>query len=295
MTSTFLAQTLRTSARYARLYRDARFLVKLGGDVLADRAALASVAEQLAILSAFGIRPVLVHGAGPQLDSLCRRLGLEVRKIAGRRVTEPDVLEAAKCSFGAAQVDLLAALRVAGLSAVGLSGVDAGLITAQRRPAADGVVYGAVGDVEAVDTSVLEELVGAGRLPVVAPLIASRTGEIYNTNADTLAAALAVALGARRLFFLMRVPGLLENPADPSTLLPAADLAGLAALGREGKLSGGMEPKAAAIRLALAGGVEAIHLVSGFHPDALLTEVFTNEGSGTMVTAEPTVTVEAPA
>lgn len=281
-----LGDTLRMAARYVRAFRGRPFVVKLGGEVLGDPEALRSVAEQLALLEHFSIPLVIVHGGGPQLDALCQRLGLAVRKENGRRVTSDEVLEAAKHSFGAAQLDLLACLRAAGLSPVGLSGVDAGLVRASRRAPVDGVDYGAVGDVQSVNVGLLGELLAAGHVPVVAPLSASDSGEIFNTNADTMAAALAAGLGAQKLLLVMRAPGLLADPHRPDSLIPAACLDDLEPLAANGTLCGGMLPKAAAIRAALDGGVPAAHLVSGFAPDAILTEIFTNEGSGTMITAE---------
>lgn len=287
MHNTGLGDTLRTAARYVRRFRGKPFVVKLGGDVLAEPATLRAVVEQLALLESFSIPLVIVHGGGPQLDALCARLGLEVRKERGRRITDESVLLAAKYEFGALQVDLLAALRAAGLSPVGLSGIDAGLVEARRRPPADGTDFGAVGDVRAVDVTLLRQLLHAGHVPVVAPLTANSGGEIFNTNADTLAAEIAAALQAEKLIFLMRAPGLLADPAQPATLVPAADIALLERFEKENRLAGGMLPKSAAIRVALAGGVPAVHLVSGFLPDALLVEIFTNEGSGSMVTAAP--------
>ncbi len=276
---------LRTVARYVRRFRGRTFVVKLGGELLADAAALHSVCEQLSLLWSFSIPIVLVHGAGPQLDALCAKLGVAVRKRDGRRLTDAAVLRAAKQAFGAAQTDLLAALRAVGLSAMGLSGVSAGLVRAHARPGSEGTDWGFVGDIDAIDAGPLHELLAHGRVPVIAPLGGDDAGSVFNTNADGLAAAVAVALQAEKLVYLMRAPGLLANPDDPASLVPAATPGELDAMATAGSFRAGMYPKAAAAQQALAGGVKAVHLVGGFAPDALLAEVFTNEGSGTMLTA----------
>lgn len=285
--------SLRSVARYVRQFRHKVFVVKLGGEVLSDVKVRRAICEQLALLASFSMRIVVVHGGGNGLDSVCGALDIPVEKVAGRRVTSPAVLDAAKMVFaGRLHVDLLAELRAAGMACVGLTGVDAGLLHATRRPPVtlpDGSVadYGLVGDIDAVDPAILGHLLAGGFVPVIAPLSGDDDGAVYNTNADTIAAALAAALGAEKLFFLLKVPGILRDVADPATLVPLATLAELDAMVESGALDGGMLPKLAAIRATLEGGVNGVHLVSGLTPDALLTEVFTNEGSGTMVVREP--------
>ena len=285
---------LKEASRYVRLFRGKTFVVKVGGEVLAEPKLRKALCEQLALLWSFSIRVVVVHGGGAELDAMCEALHIPVQKVAGRRVTSPEVLEAAKMVFaGQVHLDLLAELQAAGVPAVGLTGLDAGLVKATKRPPVsvvpDGatepqlVDYGLVGDVEAVDPGVLSHLLEGGFLPVVAPLSGGEDGAIYNTNADTIAASLAVALKAEKLFFLLSVPGLLKDLTRASSLVPHATLAELAELEAKGIVSGGMRPKVAAVKAALKGGVPSAHLVSGFVPDALLAEVFTNEGSGTMI------------
>jgi len=285
---------LKEASQYVRLFRGKTFVVKVGGEVLAEPKLRKALCEQLALLWSFSIRVVVVHGGGAELDAVCEAMHIPVQKVAGRRVTSPEVLDAAKMVFaGQVHMDLLAELQAAGVPAVGLTGLDAGLVKATKRPPVsvvpDGatepelVDYGLVGDIEAVDPSVLSHLLEGGFLPVVAPLSGGEDGAIYNTNADTIAASLAVALKAEKLFFLLSVPGLLKDVSRPSSLIPHATLAELAGYEAKGIVSGGMRPKATAVRTALAGGVPSAHLVSGVAPDALLAEVFTNEGSGTMI------------
>ncbi len=272
---------LHNAAKYVRKFRGKPFVVKLGGEILEDPALRKAVCAQLALLWSFSIPLVIVHGGGAGLDALCGELGLETTKVAGRRVTSAPVLDAARMAFkGRVQMDLLAALEVAGLPAVGLSGQDAGLVKSHKRPVAE-VDYGLVGDVDAVDPAVLMHLLDGGYVPVVAPFSATPEGQVLNTNADTIAAEIAAALGVEKLFFILKVPGLLRNMAEPTSLVPLADLQTLAEL--EGAIKDGMKPKITAARRALDGGVKSVHLVSGSRPDAILAEVFTNEGSGTML------------
>jgi acetylglutamate kinase len=275
---------LHDAAVYVRRFRNRPFVVKLGGEVLEDPSVRRDLCAQLALLWSFSIPIVVVHGGGSSLDGLCGALGLPAAKAGGRRITTPPVLEAAKMAFkGRVQMDLLAALAAAGLPAVGLSGQDAGLVRARRRPRGD-VDYGLVGDVESVDPSLVNHLLAGGYVPVVAPFSADAEGQVLNTNADTVAAALAGALGVEKLFFVLKVPGLLRDVDVPESLVTLADPELLD--GMRESVSGGMLPKLAAAREALARGVKSVHLVSGLRPDALLAEVFTNEGSGTMVVAD---------
>ncbi len=283
-------ESLRSAAQYVRRFRHQPFVIKLGGEILDDPGLRRSVCEQLALLWSFSIPLVIVHGGGAGLDKLCAAMGLETRKVAGRRVTSPEVLDAAKMAFkGKIQMDFIADLEAAGIPAVGLSGQDAGLIRGNRRPPVevDGEIvdYGMVGDVAGVDTALLRHLLAGGYVPVVAPFSASGDGQVLNTNADTVAAEVAAALKVEKLFFVLKVPGLLSDPADPSSLVTLADLRQLDELALAGAIRDGMRPKLAAARKALGAGVASVHLVSGVRADALLAEVFTNEGSGTMLVA----------
>ena len=288
---------LKQALDYTRLYRDQVFVIKLGGEVVASAEALAEAAVQIALLESLSIRVVVVHGGGPQASELCRRLGIEPEVVAGRRVTTPEVLEVAKMVYGGRiNVDILAALRAHGVPAVGLSGIDAGLVTTRRRPPVtvrdDGgservVDFGEVGDVESVDPSLLELLLPRGYVPVVASLAADAGGRPLNINADTLAEALARALGAEKLIYLTGAPGLLRDAEDPTSLVAFAGPAELEELLAAGAVKGGMRPKVEACIRAVAGGVRRTHIIDGRAPDALLIEVFTGGGSGTMIVAEP--------
>jgi len=284
---------LKGALRYVRAYRDHVFVVKLGGDVLADREVLDQVAAQLALLYSLSIRLVVVHGGGPQASAMSRRLGQEPQLIAGRRVTDNGALEVAKMVYaGLLNTDLLAALREHEIQAVGLSGVDADLLTARRRPpvrvvddngTAREVDFGHVGDIELADPRVLTTLLDARFVPVVASLAGDGDGNVYNVNADTVAESLAVALKAQKLIFLTGAPGVLRDRDDPTSLVTFADPDELAALMASGALSGGMRPKVEACIRAATGGVERTHIIDGRTPDSLLLEVFTGAGCGTMI------------
>jgi len=284
---------LKGALRYVRAYRDQVFVVKLGGEVLSDPAVRDQVAGQLALLSSLGIRLAVVHGGGPQATALSRRLGHEPRMVAGRRVTDGEALEVAKMVYaGSLNVDLLASLREHKVQAVGLSGVDADLITAHRRPPVtvvddDGttaqVDFGHVGDIDRVDPRILITLMEARFVPVIASLAGDEDGGVYNVNADTVAESLAIALRAQKLIFLTGAPGVLRDRGDPSSLVTFADPDDLAGLIASGALAGGMRPKVEACIRAATSGVERTHIVDGRVPDALLLEVFTGAGCGTMI------------
>ncbi len=284
---------LKGTLRYVRAYRDHVFVVKLGGEVVKDEHALDGLAAQVSLLHSLGIRIVVVHGGGPQATALSRRLGVEPRIVAGRRVTDDQGLEVAKMVYsGTLNIDVLSALRAHQVQAVGLSGVDAELITARKRPpvtvvddAGESTVvdYGHVGDIQSVDPRVLTTLMEARFVPVVASLAGDADGNVYNVNADTVAESLAIALRALKLIYLTGVPGVLRDPGDPSSLVTFADPDDLAELMASGALSGGMRPKVEACIRAATGGVERTHIVDGRAPDSLLLEVFTGSGTGTMI------------
>jgi acetylglutamate kinase len=284
---------LRNAAPYIRLYKGKTFVVKAGGGVFADEPATRALVEQIAILHHFGVRVVLVHGGGPQLTELTAALGVPTQMIAGRRVTDQKSIDAtAMVLNGLISTRLRAICRYLNIDAVGISGVDAGLIRAHRRPPvrpeghSELVDYGFVGDIDAVDATVLKKLLDAGLMPVVSPLSADESGTLLNINADTVAAAIGAALGAEKLVLCTGAPGILGDLADPGSLISYTDLNGLARLRLEGRIADGMLPKARAIEDAIRGGVRRVHVVSYLAPEGILSEVFTNEGTGTLIVAD---------
>jgi acetylglutamate kinase len=282
---------LRGAAPYIRLYKNKIFVIKAGGAVFGDVAGTRALIEQIAILHHLGIRVVLVHGGGPQLDLMQRSLGIEPRMVRGRRVTDDRSIDATTMVLnGLINTRILASCRELGIDAVGLSGVDAGLVRANRRPPVnvDGetVDYGFVGDIASIDTMVLRKQLDAGLVPVVSPLSSDDAGIVLNINADTVAASIGAALGAEKLILCTDAPGILERREDVRSLVSYTDLAGLARLEQAGNLAGGMLPKASAIEAAIRGGVRRVHVISSSARDSVLVEVFTNEGTGTMIVAD---------
>lgn len=283
-----VVSALKHAAPYIRLFKRKVFVLKAGGDVFADEATARGLLEQVAILHQVGIRVILVHGGGPQSTELASALGFETSFVEGRRVTDANSLNvAAMVLNGQINTRILALCRDLGVPAVGISGVDAGLIRAHRRPPVEtgegSVDYGYVGDIDGVDADILRKQLENGLMPVVSPLSADETGMLLNINADTVAAAIAAELEAEKLILATGAPGILENPADPATLISYIDRKGLQALGARGGLAEGMLPKAAAIDMALGNGVSRVHVISHRAEDSLLLEVFTNEGTGTLV------------
>ncbi len=283
-----VVQALKHAAPYVRMFKGKVFVLKAGGEAFASPEATRTLVAQIGILHQVGIRFALVHGGGPQSTALSERLGEQSRFVEGRRVTDPAALDVMTMVLnGEINTRIVAACRAAGIPAVGLSGVDAGLIGAVKRPPVERngtqVDYGFVGDIESIDVTVLEKLLDDNLVPIVSPLSADDEGTILNINADTVAAALATALGAEKLLLATGAPGIMESVDDPRSLVSYIDRAGLARLKEQGKLTDGMLPKVAAIEQALAGGVPRVHVISYSVPDGLLLEIFTNEGTGTLV------------
>jgi acetylglutamate kinase len=289
---TLAIRALRSAAPYIRLYKGKTFVVKVGGGVFADAAATRVLIEQIAILHYFGVRVVLVHGGGAQLTELSAALGVPTHMVEGRRVTDQKAIDVtAMVLNGLINTRLLGICRALDIEAVGLSGVDAGLVRAQRRAPVKSstgelIDFGLVGDIAAVNTSVLKKLLDNGLMPIVSPLSADESGTLLNINADTVAAALGAALGAEKLILCTGAPGILGDVNDPGSLISYTDVPGLKRLREEGRIADGMLPKAKAIEDALRGGVQRVHVVSYQSPEGILGEVFTNEGTGTLIVAD---------
>jgi acetylglutamate kinase len=285
--------SLKSAAPYIRLYKGKTFVIKAGGEVFGDLDATRALIEQIGILHYFGVRVVFVHGGGPQLTEVTQALGVPTRMVAGRRVTDEKSIDVtAMVLNGLLNTRILGLCRDLEIDAVGVSGVAARLIRAHRRPpvavaGSDELVdYGYVGDIDAVDTTVLAKLLDNGLMPVVSPLSADAKGVLLNINADTVAAALGAALGAEKLILCTGAPGILERLEDPGSLISYTDLRGLKGLSEAGALQDGMLPKAKAIEDAIRGGVRRVHVISYRAPEGILAEVFTNEGTGTLVVAD---------
>ena len=280
---------LRHAVPYLRVYKRKVFVLKAGGDAFVSAETTRALMEQIGILHQVGIRVVLVHGGGPQSTALSKRLGLETRMVEGRRVTDAQTLEVSTMVLnGEINTRIVAMCRALGVPAIGVSGVDSGLIKASKRPpvklpSGETVDYGFVGDIQGIDSSIILKQLENDLVPIVSPLSSDDHGVLLNINADTVAAAIATELKAEKFILATNAPGILESLEDPRSLISYVDRQGLKRLRDEGKISGGMLPKVAAIERALAGGVPRVHVISYSQPDSLLLEVFTNEGTGTLV------------
>ena len=285
---------LRAAAPYIRLYKGKVFVVKAGGAIFGDPAMTRSLIEQIAILHSLGVRVVMVHGGGPQLTELTEALGVPTRMVQGRRITDEHAIDATSMVLnGLINTRILAICREQAIDAVGLSGVDAGLVRAHRRPPVklkptdtETVDFGFVGDIDRIDTSVIRKHLDNGLMPVISPLSADERGQLLNINADTVAAAIGAALQAEKLMLCTGAPGILDNVADPGSVVSYTDLPGLKRMRDAGKIVDGMLPKVKAIEDAIRGGVRRVHVISYSAADSILTEVFTNEGTGTLIVAD---------
>ena len=284
-----VVSALKHAAPYIRLFKNKVFVIKAGGEIFADAVHTRAFMEQVGILHQVGIRVVLIHGGGPQSTELASALGLDTTFVEGRRVTDGASLDVATMVLnGQINTRILATCRDLHIPAVGMSGVDAGLIRAHQRPPVeregeDAVDYGFVGDIDGVDADVLKKQLDNGLMPVLSPLSCDASGTLLNINADTVAAAIAAELGAEKLILATGAAGILEDVDDPGSLISYIDRAALRQLKASGSLADGMLPKAAAIDAALANGVQRVHVISYKLPDSILLEVFTNEGTGTLV------------
>lgn len=281
-------RALRSAAPYIRMYKGKVFVIKASGGVFGDGEATRALIEQVAILHQVGIRVVLVHGGGPQLTEIQERLGITPQMVAGRRVTDEKSIEVTSMVLnGLVNTQILGICRELAIAAVGVSGVDAGLVRAHKRAPVqvEGrlVDYGLVGDIDLIDARVLQQLLDDGLMPVVSPVSADDSGQLLNINADTVAAAIGASLKAEKLMLCTGAPGILEAVEDPRSIISYTDLQGLRRLKEQGSLKDGMLPKAKAIEDAIRGGVRRVHVISYKSVDGILAEVFTNEGTGTLV------------
>ncbi len=290
----FRLDLLREALPYIQRFQGKTFVVKLSGKATEDAANLASLAEELALIHQVGIRLCVIHGGGKQLSELASLMGVEQTIINGRRVTDDATLEMAKMIFaGKINTDILAALRNKGVEAVGLSGVDGNIVHAERRPPKEilnratgeheHVDFGHVGDVVEINTRLLCVLLDKGYLPVISSLGADREGMVFNINADTIASEIAVQLEAEKLILLSDVDGIYLREGEPETKLSRLSIDDAEGLVREGKATGGMIPKLQSITDLLRRGVKSAHIINGRLRNALLAEVFTDEGTGTMI------------
>jgi len=286
------AETLIEALPYLQRYAGKTFVVKYGGHAMGDPELALDFAQDVVLLKAVGINPVVVHGGGPQIGAMLKKLGVESSFVDGLRVTDKATAEIAEMVLcGSINKELVGWIAGAGGRALGISGKDGGLVTARKvtRTTRDPgsqieqvVDLGFVGEPETIDTAIIETAIAAGMIPVIAPIAPGADGATYNVNADTMAGALAAALGAARLFLLTDVSGVLDKDKNLLTDLTPADIARLA---QDGTISGGMIPKLETCVHAVEAGCEAAVVLDGRVSHAMLLEVFTSKGAGTLIRA----------
>lgn len=285
LTAEAKAEVLVEALPYIRRFRGRVMVIKYGGNAMGDSddaTELAHFAQDVVMLHAVGIRVVVVHGGGPQIAALMTRLGKESSFIDGLRVTDAETLDIARMVLvGKVNRDIVGAIGACGAVAVGLSGEDAGLLRATPRSPE----LGFVGDIDSVDTDIIERMLAEDVVPVVATIGADESGQAYNINADTAAGAIAEALSAEKLVYLTNIEGLRADVDDPGSLLSAVTVDQLDALVASGAITTGMIPKVSSCVQAVRAGVGHAHILDGRVPHVLLLEVFTHSGIGTMVSA----------
>jgi acetylglutamate kinase len=272
---------------YIRKYRGGTIVVKYGGNAMINGELKAQVIQDIVLMTYVGIRVILVHGGGPEIEALLKRLGMESRFVRGLRHTDEETMEVVQMVLcGKLNKDIAALIGNAGGRAVGLCGIDGATLKARRLRTGEDL--GLVGEIEEVDTALLISLLDSGIIPVLSSVafgLGEDGGRSLNVNADTAAAKVAAALKAEKLLLMTDVRGILRDAADPDSLIHSVTLAELEALKQQGVLSGGMIPKADCCALALSGGVKKAHIIDGREPHSLIVELFTDEGVGTMVTS----------
>ncbi len=276
------ARILAEALPYIREFSGKTVVIKYGGHAMEDPGLADLFAQDVVLMRLVGMNPVVVHGGGPQISDLMRRLGKEPQFVDGLRVTDEETVDIVRMALvGKVNREVVASVNQHGSYAVGLSGEDAGLITVAARDEK----LGFVGDVSRIDPSILERLIREELIPVVATVGVDDAGQAYNVNADTVAGAIAESLQAEKLVYLTNVAGLYGDLADEASLIAGIEVDRLAALIDDGRLSEGMIPKARSCVDAVKSGVTRAHILDGRIPHALLLEFFTREGIGTMVIA----------
>jgi acetylglutamate kinase len=282
------AAVLAHALPYIQRYSGKTIVVKYGGAAMINESLRVSVAEDLVLMGCVGIRAVLVHGGGPEIDAMLRRLGKEPVFVDGLRYTDEETMEVVLLVLaGKVNKELVSLIQRAGGKALGLCGLDGGLLSAERRAksGASGADLGLVGDIRKVDAGALEAALSGGYLPVVATIAGGMGGDpkSYNVNADSAAADIAIALGAEKLLLLTDVPGILRNVRDEGTLIKEMSRSELEDYVRGGIVSKGMIPKVECCARAVDGGVKRAHIIDGRSPHSLLVELFSDGGIGTMI------------
>ena len=285
---------LNNAAPYIKLYKDKIFIIKIGGELLRDISSARKLLKQIATIHQFGIKVILVHGGGPQLTEMIEKSGQVSKFNNGRRVTDQSTISLAVMVLnGEVNTKLLAISVELGIPAIGISGIDGGMIVTKKREKNKDetgalIDYGYVGDISSVNMDILNTQLDAGYIPIISSLTANTDGVILNVNADTIAATIAYELSAEKLILMTSVPGILMDTNDKTSLISYINHDSLKKMKSNGKLTDGMLPKVDAIGLALDNGVSRVHIISSNSEDSLLTEIFTNHGTGTLIVKDLT-------
>ncbi|MFN3648646.1 MAG: acetylglutamate kinase [Armatimonadota bacterium] len=287
MSDTLRAETLAEALPYIQQWSGKTVVVKYGGAAMTDEALRHQVMQDIVLMHYVGVRPILVHGGGPEVSQAMKRAGKEPVFVRGLRVTDAETIEIVEMVLaGKTNKGIVSLLHQQGGRAVGLSGKDGNLFVAEKMRTPDGADLGFVGDVVEVNPHVLQTLVAGGYIPVICSVAVGRAGETYNINADHVAGRLAAELNAAKLVLLTDVRGILEDVSRPESLLSEITASRARELVASGVVDRGMIPKVEACLMALDGGVPRAHILDGRAPHSLLTELFTDHGVGTMIVAD---------
>ena len=275
------ARVLTQALPYIKQYAGKTVVIKYGGNAMISDELKAAVMEDIVLLSTVGVDVVLVHGGGPEISGMLKKIGKESRFVGGMRYTDAETMDIVQQVLaGKVNKDLVQLLENTGGKAVGLCGLDGSMLKADKLPAAEDL--GFVGEIREVNTKIVEDAIASGYTPVISTVAAGYHGEVYNINADVAAARIAAELGARKLILMTDIVGLLRDKDDENTLIPVVNVSDVPKLKRDGIISGGMIPKIDCCVEAVRRGVERAHIIDGRTPHSILVELFTDEGIGTM-------------
>ena len=283
---------LKYAIPYIRLFKSKIFVIKASGSLFLDEKLIEKLIEQLSILQQLGIKIILIHGGGPQSSEMAASLGIKSKFIEGRRVTDSKMIDVTTMVLnGKINTKILAIARKYNMKAIGMSGIDSGLIRAHRREVTHdknnkSIDYGFVGDIDSINPELIFKQLDDGFIPIISPLACDDSGIILNINADTVAASIAAEISAEKLIFISSAPGILEDSRDNSSLISYLDIEKLERLILEKQITDGMLPKSSAIKFAIEKGVGRVHVISYNTSDSLLIEMFTNDGTGTLVVSD---------
>lgn len=280
------AKILTEALPYISRFRGKTIVIKYGGNAMNNPSVIKTIMQDVATLKIVGVNPILVHGGGPDINAMLKRLDIPSRFENGLRVTDEATMEVVQMALGKLNKNITAALCTMGVKAIGLCGQDDGLITVQKYADGSATDYGYVGKIQNINTSVLETFIKEGYIPVIATVGVDNAGVAYNVNADTAAGAIGGALQAEKLLYLTDIDGVREDENDPASLISEISASSLQAMITDGRIRGGMVPKALSCIDAISCGVKNVLIVNGTIPHSILLELFTDTGVGTMVVSD---------